>query len=73
MGYASKDERVVGELEGTIGTPYCFENVEVGCSVFNVVSLERTERKKFWRLGVCDLRVEEDDVPIPLYMESSME
>jgi hypothetical protein len=27
MGYVSKDGRVVGELEGTIGTPYCFGNV----------------------------------------------
>jgi hypothetical protein len=28
MGYALKGERVVGELEETIGTPYCFENGE---------------------------------------------
>jgi hypothetical protein len=30
MGCASKGERVVGELEGTIRKPYYFENVEVG-------------------------------------------
>jgi hypothetical protein len=41
MGYTSKGERVIGELEGTIGKPYFFENVEVGSFVCNVVSLER--------------------------------
>jgi hypothetical protein len=29
MGYTSEDERVVGELERTKGTPYCFGSVEV--------------------------------------------
>jgi len=51
MGYASKDERVVGELEGTIGTPYCFENVEVGCSVFNVVSLGENGTQEILKIG----------------------
>jgi hypothetical protein len=37
MGYASKGEKIVGELEETIGTLYCFGNVEVGSFVFNVV------------------------------------
>jgi hypothetical protein len=45
MGYASKGERVVGEFESTIGTPYCFGSVEVGSFVFNVVYLERIECK----------------------------
>jgi hypothetical protein len=45
MGYAMKGERVVGELEGTIGTPYYFKNVLVGSFVFNVVYLERGECK----------------------------
>jgi hypothetical protein len=47
MGYASKGERVVGEFESTIGTPYCFGSVEVGSFVFNVVYLERIECKEF--------------------------
>jgi hypothetical protein len=46
MGYASKGERVVGELVGTIGTLYFFENVEVGSFVFNVVYLMRAKRKE---------------------------
>jgi hypothetical protein len=33
-GYALKGERVVGKLEGTIKTLYCFGNVEVGSFVF---------------------------------------
>jgi hypothetical protein len=37
MGYDLKYERVVGELEMTIGTPYCFGSVEVGFFVSNVV------------------------------------
>jgi hypothetical protein len=39
-------EQVIGELEGTIGTPYCFENVEVGCFMFNGVYFERVECKE---------------------------
>jgi hypothetical protein len=45
-GYALKGERVVGKLEGTIKTLYCFGNVEVGSFVFNVVYLERVENKE---------------------------
>jgi hypothetical protein len=45
IGYSSTGERV-GELERTIGTPCCFESVEVGSFVFNVVYLERAERKE---------------------------
>jgi hypothetical protein len=40
MGHASQGERAVGELEGTIGTLYCFENMEVGSIVFNIGYLE---------------------------------
>jgi hypothetical protein len=46
MGYASKGEEVVGELERTIGTPFCFGIVEVGFFAFNVVFLERMEHKE---------------------------
>jgi hypothetical protein len=46
MGYASKGERFVGELEGTIGTTQCFGIGEVGFFMFNVVYLERKERKE---------------------------
>jgi hypothetical protein len=46
MGYASEGERVVGELEMTKGTPYCFENVEIGTFVFNMVYLERAKCKE---------------------------
>jgi hypothetical protein len=37
----------VSELKGTIGKPYCFVNMKIGSFVFNVVSLERVERKEF--------------------------
>jgi hypothetical protein len=40
MSYASKGERFVAKLEGTIGTTLCFGIVGV---VFNVVYLERKE------------------------------
>jgi hypothetical protein len=43
--YASEGERV-GELERTKRTLECFESVEVGSIVFNVVYLETAERKK---------------------------
>jgi hypothetical protein len=46
LSYASKDEQVVDELEGTIEKPYCFENMEVGSFVLNVVSLEKTKCKE---------------------------
>jgi hypothetical protein len=36
----------VSELEGTIGKPYCFVNMEVGSFLFNVMSLKRAERKE---------------------------
>jgi hypothetical protein len=62
IGYASKGERVVDELEGTIGKLYSFENVEVGSFVSIVVSLERAECKVLWRSCDCDGRAEEDDV-----------
>jgi hypothetical protein len=45
MGYASKGDRIVRELERTIRTLYCFGSVEVGSFVFNVVYLERMEHK----------------------------
>ena len=47
MDYALKGEIVVGKLERTIGTPYCFESVEVDSFVFNVVYLERAKCKEF--------------------------
>jgi len=71
-GYALKGERVVGKLEGTIKTLYCFGNVEVGSFVFNVVYLERVENKEIRRSWDCSLRVKEDALPIPLYMDSSV-
>jgi hypothetical protein len=46
LGYASKGDRVVGKLVETIWKPYCFENRLDGSFVFNVVSLERVERKE---------------------------
>jgi hypothetical protein len=39
MSYASKGKRVGGELERTIGTPYCFGSEEIDSFVFNMVYL----------------------------------
>ena len=47
MGYASKGERFVGELEGTTGTAYGFGIVEVGSFMFTVMYLEIKECKDF--------------------------
>jgi hypothetical protein len=46
MGYASKGERFVGELMGTIGTMQCFKIVEIGSFMSNVMYLEKKECKE---------------------------
>jgi hypothetical protein len=46
MSYVLKGERIVGELERTNGTIFCFGNVEVGSFVFNVVYLETAKCKE---------------------------
>ena len=39
-------EQVIGELQGTIGTSYCIENVEIDSFVLIVVYLEITKSKE---------------------------
>jgi hypothetical protein len=46
MGYYSKSERFVGELERTIGTPKCFGTIEVDSFLLNMVYLERNDCKE---------------------------
>lgn len=48
VGYASKGERVVGELEGANGQPYVGVDLENGSIVFDVVSMEGTKCTQFY-------------------------
>jgi hypothetical protein len=59
--------RKVSELEGTIGTPYCFENVEVDSIVFNMVFFLRERNARSFENQETEFRVEED-VLISLYI-----
>lgn len=44
IGYASKGERVAGELWRTSRTPYYFGSVEVGSFMFNAVLFGESKR-----------------------------
>jgi hypothetical protein len=47
VGYASKGEQVVGELEGANGQSYVGADLENGSIVFDVVSMEGTKCTQF--------------------------
>ncbi len=72
MGYALKGERVVGELEETIGTPYCFENGEADSYLMWCIWNEQNTRSFEDRKTVI-LELKKMLFQSPLYMDSSVE